>query len=96
MNREELLKKAAKDYPIGTKYLYVMDSSTLGSESIRVGELLWGTDDGGNHIYGSGWDDNHFNDCNVYKDGKWAEIIYSPSKNIKICKLNLEDNGDNI
>lgn len=66
MTDEELLKKAIRDYPVGTKYL----SAYSGSESINTTNSFIIGDDS---ISIDGFD--------VYFNGKWAKIINSPKQN---------------
>lgn len=73
MTREELIKRAALMYPIGTKY-----------KDLNCGEIYEA--DTSPKWIGNGADYIHvrFGGGLVFKNGKWAEIVSTPSSSYLI------------
>lgn len=73
---EELLEKARRDYPVGTKFTNIFNNSnkictvTKNNHNISFGDIAVNADrphDGATN-----------SSTYIYYKGKWAEIIYNP------------------
>ena len=83
MTKEELLDEAKRRYPVGTRYKYVGNNSP--ELSLITGDLTFDSSTK-DKIYGANWhvrSNPIINDCIVYIDGIWAEIISKPEE---ICE----------
>ncbi|MES2829656.1 MAG: hypothetical protein V4687_15955 [Bacteroidota bacterium] len=98
-DQNELLAKAARDFPIGTKFIIPVllqnrqpvsdaDHECYSVRTITTADFKWGNAD---NIYADHRDDEELENGCVYYEGQWAEIVSKP-EGINIPSFNFGDN----
>jgi len=86
MNREEMLEKARRDYPIGTEY-EPLNINYINGKPKTVKVINNSHHYGGTGEFSGIWVDSTGCCGTIYAQGKWAEIISTPQPQEDVTKM---------